>query len=284
MKTRTIMTAVIILAIHLTACSVQVVRGSGNILTEEREVSGFERVSVCCGMTLALSQGQSESMEIQADDNLLPEITTTVEGGELVVQYVDSFLESSYRPSQPVQVIVTARTIHGIGISGGGGVRARDLETNQISVELSGGSRGDFEALVTSGSATFSVAGGGRLQIEEVTADSITLDLGGGSDAMILSLTAQGLNLEVSGGGNALIAGQVNEQNINLSGSSDYDARDLRSQSATIEMSGGGEATLWVHNSLEANLSGGSLVQYFGNPEITEDLSGGSSLEPMGDR
>lgn len=273
-----------LLAIVLYGCSVQVVRGSGNIVTESREASGFERISVCCGMTLAITQGQSESLEIQADDNLLPEITTTVESNELIVQYVDSFLESSYRPSQPVQVFVNLATIHGLEMSGGGSVEARDLETDQINVSLSGGSRGDFESLSTSNSAAFSVAGGGRLQIESIRASDITLALSAGSDALINDLSAQSLDVEVGGGGNALIAGRVSEQTINLSGSSDYDARDLQSQIAAIEMSGGGEATLWVQDSLEANLGAGSLVEYFGDPEIIQDLSGGSSLEPLGDR
>jgi hypothetical protein len=40
------------------------VRGSGKVATETRQVSGFNEISVCCGMQLLLTQGQEESLEL----------------------------------------------------------------------------------------------------------------------------------------------------------------------------------------------------------------------------
>lgn len=38
-----------------------------------------------------------------------------------------------------MQIIVTLQTIHGVAISGGGRAQARDIETDLVSVDLSGG-------------------------------------------------------------------------------------------------------------------------------------------------
>ena len=38
----------------------QTIRGSGNIVTESRDVSGFEHVEVCCGMELYLTEGNTD--------------------------------------------------------------------------------------------------------------------------------------------------------------------------------------------------------------------------------
>jgi hypothetical protein len=275
---------ILIIVLLMTSCSARIMRGSGNIITEARQVSGFDQVSVCCGMQLVVAQGSAEALEIQADDNLLPEITSVVAGDELVIEFQDSFLETSYRPSQPVQVFVTVQSLEGLDVSGGGRLEARDLRTDGLTVSLSGGSRGDLERVMAPDKVVVEVSGGGRFQAEQIEASSLELNLSGGSEAMIASVEAETFILENSGGGNALIAGQASEQVIELSGASDYDAPDLLSQTATIEMSGGGNARLWVVDSLIADLSGGSQAEYYGDPVVTENLSGGSRLRSLGNK
>ncbi|HEY5573753.1 MAG TPA: head GIN domain-containing protein [Anaerolineales bacterium] len=275
---------ILLMVLLVTSCSARIMRGSGNTITETRQVSGFDQVSVCCGMQLVVAQGSAEALEIQADDNLLPEITSVVAGDELVIEFQDSFLETSYRPSQPVQVFVTVQSIEGLDVSGGGRLETRNLRADDLEVNLSGGSRGDFEGVVASGQVVVEVSGGGRLQAEQIETSSLALNLSGGSEAMIADLEAETLILDNSGGGNALIGGQASEQIIELSGASDYDAPDLLSQTATVQMSGGGSARVWVTESLIADLSGGSEVEYYGDPEVTEKLSGGSGITPLGNK
>ena len=274
----------LLIVLLVTSCSARIMRGSGNIIMEARQVSGFDQVSVCCGMQLVVAQGSAEALEIQADDNLLPEITSVVAGDELVIEFQDSFLETSYRPSQPVQVFVTVQSLEGLDVSGGGRLEATDLRTDGLAVSLSGGSRGDLERVMAPDKVVVEVSGGGRFQAEQIEASSLELNLSGGSEAMIASVEAETFILENSGGGNALIAGQASEQVIELSGASDYDAPDLLSQTATIEMSGGGNARLWVVDSLIADLSGGSQAEYYGDPVVTENLSGGSRLRSLGNK
>jgi hypothetical protein len=49
-------------------------------------------------------------------------------------------------------------------------------------------------------------------------------------------------------------------------------------------MSGGGSSILWVTGSLDADLSGGARVEYYGQPRVIQDLSGGSELESRGEK
>ncbi len=48
--------------------------------TEARQVSGFSKVELQSSSDLTIRQGDSESLTIKVDDNLLPYITTEVEG------------------------------------------------------------------------------------------------------------------------------------------------------------------------------------------------------------
>ena len=101
-----------------------VVRGSGNIVRAVRDAGSFDRVSVSGGIDLVLTQGDQESVRIEADDNILPYISTAVQGDELIVKYETGGRLLNLRPTQQVTAYVTMVDITSVGISGGGDVDA----------------------------------------------------------------------------------------------------------------------------------------------------------------
>lgn len=269
------------------ACTLQLTQstltGSGDIARESRDVSGFDRVDICCGMQLFLTQGDREDLEIEADDNLLPEIVTRVSGDRLIIEFKDQGGRTNYRPSQPVRCTLTVVDITQIESSGGGFVESERLETDSLSLDLSGG--GDAKlGSVTAQSFVVDISGGGDITADMLRADRARFTLSGGSDTTIDELIAGDLRLESSGGGDVVIGGRVTEQNIDISGGGRYRAQDLESQITEIDISGGGEGTVWVTDSLNVNLSGGSDLSYYGNPQISESLSGDSELNSLGER
>ena len=219
-------------------------QGSGNVTTESRPVSEFDSISVCCSMRLILTQGDSESLEIEADDNLLPEIESVVTNGKLIVRFKDSFGGIRLLNTSPIIVRVSAIQINGVDISGGGRLDSTGpIQTSGLVLDVSGGSRG-----------------------------------------LIDNLQAETLSLEMSGGSRMELIGSVADQTISLSGGSNYLAGELQSQTATLDMSGGGRATLWVTEILNVDLSGGANASYYGNPMINQSLSGGSHLQSLGEK
>lgn len=59
------------------------VRGSGNVVTEARDVTRFDRVRLDGIGNLTLHRAATESLELTADDNVLPLLRSDVRGGEL---------------------------------------------------------------------------------------------------------------------------------------------------------------------------------------------------------
>ena len=281
---------VVLLALSL-ACNVSVqlpgigetIRGSGNVISESREVSGFDQISVCCGMQLILTQGETESLEIEADDNLLPEIESYVEGSQLIVRFKDDGGGINFRTTQTIRVRVSAREIRGVEVSGGGQAEVGDVNSDRLSVGLSGGSLAEFSKVIAD-ALTVDMSGGGNFSAQELAVSSLEMGMSGGSDASIGKLSAGSLKVDGSGGGQATIAGSVNDQAIEWSGGGKYRAGDLESQTAVLRMSGGGSATLWVHDALDADLSGGASGEYYGRPVVNQDVSGGGSLKGLGDK
>jgi predicted small secreted protein len=68
---------VILLAISLAivACNISLpsgVQGSGNIVTQSIDVGGFDQVGLTTIGNVYIEQGDTESLTIETDDNILP--------------------------------------------------------------------------------------------------------------------------------------------------------------------------------------------------------------------
>ena len=72
MKRHMIWVALIVLIAASLACEIPLgintVRGSGNVVTEEREVSGFERVALSGVGQVIVTQGEEEALTVETDD------------------------------------------------------------------------------------------------------------------------------------------------------------------------------------------------------------------------
>ena len=285
---KNILLIILLTLLFITACGVssgfgfRPIEGSGNIITETREVSNFDRVEVCCGMELYLTQGSTESLEIEADDNFMDEIVTRIINQTLIINY-RSDGNTNYRPTRSVKLYLAAIDIEAIKISGGGKLNTDSLKSNDFQLELSGGSDAVINELEVD-EIDIDISGGGDVIIETAEADRTRLFLSGGSDAEIEELTAKQLIINSSGGGSTTISGTVYEQDIELSGGRSFRGDDLESQEVKFSSSGGGSSSVRVTDTLAVDLSGGSSLRYYGNPDITrQDLSGGSSLKSMGE-
>lgn len=256
-----ILISLITVILLLSSCNLAALQGSGNVITEAREVSNFEQVEVCCGMKLLLTQGDEEQLTLEADDNILPEVETFVRSGTLTVRFRRNFASFNLRLNRPVTVYLQMPTIHGVTISGGGSLETEKLEVDRVAFEFSGGSQG---------------------MIRNLQAESVDLVASGGSEVTVDTMAVGTLDLEVSGGGHATVkGGTVTEQRVVASGGSHYDASAVEGETATIEVSGGGEANVWVTEVLQVQASGGSQVAYKGNPTIDQELSGGSEIRSV---
>jgi hypothetical protein len=55
--------------------------GSGNVITESRDVAGFNEIALGGIGTGIVTQGDEEALTIEAEDNLLPPIGSEVREG-----------------------------------------------------------------------------------------------------------------------------------------------------------------------------------------------------------
>jgi len=110
------------------------------------------------------------------------------------------------------------------------------------------------------------------------SAHDFEADLSGGSQ-LSGDITAGDAEFELSGGSQVSLEGSGDDLFINASGGSQLDLEDFLIDNADINLSGGSWATININGILDANLSGGSRVEYVGDPNLGDiNLSGASTV------
>jgi hypothetical protein len=244
--------ALIIVAVT-TACGVpfqpRLVRGSGDIIVENRQVSGFDKIEVEGAGKVIITQGDKESLTIETDENLVEYIRTEVKGNTLEIGFEDNVVFSSGR----------------------GRVALDPTEGFVFRVSVI-----DLEAISVSGAADF--------EMDKIKTKSFDISLSGAGQVTIDDLDADSLNVLVSGAGDVNLIGRVDDQVIRLSGLGRYQAFDLESQEASIIISGAGGANVWVSEMLDVTISGAGDVKYYGNPSVNPNISGVGRIQSQGEK
>jgi hypothetical protein len=106
------------------------------------------------------------------------------------------------------------------------------------------------------------------------------LELSGGSHGTVQGFyNLDTIVLDLSGGSSVEMEGSADDLILDASSGSHLKLGDFSVDQAEIELSGGSSGVVNVNGTLDADLSGGSNLEYIGDPELGNiEKSGGSSL------
>ncbi|HET7399649.1 MAG TPA: head GIN domain-containing protein [Intrasporangium sp.] len=201
----------LVAAVLVASCSSTI--GSGRVLTESREVRGFSRVELSGIGDVRVRQGDSESLSITAETNLLPLLTSDVSDGTLRLETRSGAV---LRPTQPITYDVTMKDLTGVAVSGSGSVAATAVRTPRLEVEISGSGTVSVDGAVET--QDVSVSGSGRYEGGRLASTTASVQLSGSGSADLA--VRERLRAEVSGSGTVTYSGDPRvTQDISGSGS-----------------------------------------------------------------
>jgi hypothetical protein len=190
------------------ACDVSTTLGAGPIQNDQRTLGPFASIEVSYGIGVTVELGPVASVEVQAQENLLPIVVTDVEGGTLRVYGTTEFA------GDPVpQVVIVMPVLDAISLKGGSHGQVNGLANSMIAIDLGGGAgltaTGRAEHVVIDGS------GGSLASLKDLYAGDVTLSLSGGAVAYV-NASDEVLG-DVSGGARAFVTGDA-RLNVTSSG------------------------------------------------------------------
>jgi hypothetical protein len=199
------------LLLSLTACEwLRGVEGSGTRKEEKREGKNFNALRVSGAYDLTVTLGEDESLTLSGDDNLLPLIETSVEGGVLIVKN-----RKSISPKLPLRLTISAKALRELKVSGSLRGSVTGLDTDVFGLVASGSCRltlaGRADAL------TMSVSGSGSLDAAGLRAKVATVKISGSGDADVE--VSESLSVKISGSGKVRYGGEPKNVDRDISGS-----------------------------------------------------------------
>jgi hypothetical protein len=113
-----------------------------------------------------------------------------------------------------------------------------------------------------------------KLAAPVLTAKSLRIAASGGSSLSIDDLRATSLRVSGSGALEAELAGSVEDEEVSISGAGSYRAERLRAKNAVVSVSGVANVVVHAERKLRASISGAGVIEYVGDPEVTQHVSG----------
>jgi len=211
-----------------------------------RAVSGFDAIHIQGPFDVYISQGTSESLKLEAPEEILPRIITEVHGGTLEIRNKHDnwgtgekswYSEKSWwrRHKEKIKVYVTVKYLNSIKLSGSGGAF--------------------FNEGITANSLKLRVRGSGSIQGK---------------------VAVKQLQSFISGSGNIKLSGTAQSSAIRMTGSGNFNAPELVTTNSAVKVSGSGGARINASDRVDAAISGSGEVSYTGTAKTINSTKSGS--------
>jgi hypothetical protein len=235
MKFTTILLPLSILLISLSGChkgKIGFVNGKGDLVTESRNVSGFNQIHVSNDVTVFFVQDSIYSVVVSAQTNILKVLDTKVENQVLVIDFNRNVFKH-----KNIQITVHAPSLTGLDISGSGEINVQNtLHTSDLHATISGSGKisvGGVEA----GEVKINISGSGNVAIGSGNSINTTCNVSGSGNILAPLLISQSAKATISGSGNIHLQ-VVQYLAAHISGSGDIFYRGLPAVDVNISGSG----------------------------------------------
>ncbi len=211
------------MALSILACQVggidlvsgETIRGSGNVVTQEEAITGFDRLDVSEGFQVDLSQGDTFSVIIRVNDDLVEDLIVVKQGSTLKIGLEPG---SSYNlKNVTLEADITMPEMTGADLAGGSHLNG-DVEIGDVVFNLSGGSHVTLSG--SAGDLTIDAGGGSHAKLADLLVVNASVDARGGSHATVNPSGT--LDAVARGGSHVTYLGSPTLGTIDTDGSSSF--------------------------------------------------------------
>jgi hypothetical protein len=203
----------------LSGCGFKTIKGSGNVVSETRQVPEFDQIRLEGQGKVFLTGGANQSLVIKTDDNILPHIDTTVRNRKLVISHENVLLSPTN-----LSFLITLKDLKGTSIAGSGDIKGNsrfvsdifyaeisgsgsidlELETIQLESEISGSGSINLAGLTDHHRAR--ITGSGKIHAVDMQAKSASVSITGSGDCFLTA--SDQLKAKITGSGDVLYKGR----------------------------------------------------------------------------
>ena len=211
------------------------VTGSGHVTSETRQVSGFHGVNLTGSGEVIVTQGDTEGLVIDAEDNILPLIESTVTDGSLRLGFKDHV--GNVHAYKTVVYHLSVKTLDHLAIEGSGTIHA---------------------ATLTAGRAKLSLPGSGVITVDEFKADTVETEIEGSGKVKLVG-EAHRETVSIDGSGSYAAKGfKTGDAEVTINGSGE--AKVQVGGALAVAINGSGSVEYSGHAAVTKSINGSGHV------------------------
>ncbi|CAG5076887.1 head GIN domain-containing protein [Parvicella tangerina] len=204
---------VALVGMTLTSCHDLIDGTAGAVTTEMRTEPAFHSINMEGNVDVFVSYDTINSIKIEAGENLIDYIETSVIGDELFVYEAPNNIVNT----KPIRVYVTMDSLESVHMEGSGDLDVNDMSSDHLNVLSIGSGDANFE--IDANNINYENTGSGDARFTG-TVNSLNVFLEGSGDFKGKYMYAFDANVEIEGSGDALVRAS-NSLVATISGSGD---------------------------------------------------------------
>lgn len=161
-----------------TGCRERGVKGSGKVITEQREIEEFSGIKVSGAYNINIVVGSTTSLSITAEDNLQSYITSEVVNEKLIIENTRNIL-----PKRKIIIEISTTDLEEIFSSGISNIYAEGIDEQNFFVELK--RAGVIELFGKVEMLEADISGAALLDSRELYARFVDIDIDGSAKAEV---------------------------------------------------------------------------------------------------
>jgi hypothetical protein len=177
------------------------VQGSGKVVKQTRALAHFTGVNLNVPGDMELRLGNTESITIETDDNLLPLIESVIEDGVLRIRPVK---RNTNLHTRNMHIVVYAKNIDRLALSGSGSIDSDALKGNKLQFDIGGSGSINVKGMDAEAVA-ISLGGSGDMKSGGGKANTLSVSIGGSGDVDVGKVQVSDASVSVAGSGEAIV-------------------------------------------------------------------------------
>lgn len=176
--------------------------GSGKVITESRKVDDFTTIELDYPAEVFVTQGDSVSVKIEAEDNLLPGLQTRVRNDTLEIFYKTDD-NKHVNQTKPVKIMIVVKDLKEVDLGSAGQLNLEGIESDKLDISVSGA--GDLKLKdIAVKNLSVTLSGAGNITASG-KADDFRLVISGAGSFNGKDLHSKTVDVNLSGAGSATV-------------------------------------------------------------------------------
>lgn len=240
---------------------------ASDAVAKSYDIKNVSEVIVNGGGRLELVQGDTESLRVEADKDVIDRVVVDLSGDKLTLSVKNSgrgfnFFHWFDNSKDEATYILQLKKLDFLGVSGASHATLGNWNGKTLEVKASGAA---------------------EITFADLTVDDFFLELTGASNSRVQKFTVTKAKFELSGAANMDVkaAGQAKFLSVGASGASNFRGKLLSVTQGDVGASGASNIELTATEYLKADASGASNIRYLGQPKVQSNASGASHVSSL---